>query len=79
MQCVFTDLSYYDLLPEFLIEKDKNADSVKILVSSLMTSASNYNSFMFTLCVHTPTVLICYYLQALKMPEGEGVSLLLMV
>jgi hypothetical protein len=74
-----TDLSYFDALPKVLQEEDKSADQVKILFSFILCQAANYNSFIFTAFVHIPTVIICTYVQTLRMDKkvGDGHMLLM--
>ncbi len=74
-----TNLSYFDALPQVLLEEDKSADQVKILFSFILCQAANYNSFLFTAFVHIPTVIFCTYVQTIKMNKKDGDAQMLLM
>lgn len=66
VHCILTILSFRDMLPEILIEKDKTADETKIPVLLIITHTINYNPFLVSLLVPTTIILVSSYLQYIE-------------
>ena len=58
---VFTNLSMRDMLPEVLLETEKNADEIAIVSSLIFSHSINYNEFIVVLIVNPLIVVISYY------------------
>lgn len=61
--CIFTNLSWRDQLPWFLLESDRTMDENSIFVTLLITHSLNYNNFLTSLFLMPPIILCSYYSQ----------------
>ena len=68
-ECVFTNLYFRELVPDFLHVKDKLHVDDKIIATIIGCYCFNYNSFISTSLVFPPLFLISYYCQLLKQVE----------
>jgi len=66
MHCVSVNLSYRDLVPEFMINEDKKTEEFKIMLALLLSHCLNYNTFLTTLVVQPTIVLVSAYIMLQK-------------
>ena len=67
--CVLTNLSLRDNLPELLRETDKVGDDQKLFILTVLMHCVNYNTFLSSIFVVPPIILISAYCQYLSQVE----------
>ena len=67
--CIKTNLSFRDAVPPILYREDKTRDETSILEISILTHIVNRTSFMTTVCLYLPIVVVSYYMQLIVQVE----------
>jgi len=67
--CIKTNLSFRDAVPPILYREDKTRDETSTLEISILTHIVNHTSFMTTVCLYLPMVVVSYYLQLIVQVE----------